>query len=85
MLMSLNILKKYVDDEVRDVVSIGFSDLDHLILESFKGKVVSFMVPPQFVPYLSERKCEFVVERALLAVGVGDARPVRRAADHLRR
>lgn len=61
MLMSLNILRKYVGHEVRDIVSIGFSDLDHLILESFKGKVVSFMVPPQFTPYLSERKCEFIV------------------------
>ena len=58
--MSMNILQKYIDHDIYEIVNIGFSDLDQHILEYFKEKNVSFVIPTQMIPLTRDHKHQFI-------------------------
>lgn len=60
VILTLNLLRKHIDDNVLSVANIGFSDVDHLILNMMGRRKVSFIVPEEFRPYIKANGAEYV-------------------------
>ena len=60
ILLTLNLLMKYIDGNVFNVAIIGYSDVDQLVMNRLGKRKVSFIVPEEFKPYIKDNGKDYL-------------------------
>lgn len=54
ILLTLNLLMKYVNSDVFNATIIGFSDVVQLFMNTLGNRKITFIVPEEFIPYIRD-------------------------------
>ena len=60
MRLTLNLLRKYIHNDVSNVSVIGFSDVDLLIMNTLNAKKISFIIPEEFGTYIKDDGKDYI-------------------------
>lgn len=60
MRLTLNLLMKYIHNNVYNVAVIGFSDVDNLIIDTLEDRKISFIIPEEFRDYIKDDEKDYI-------------------------
>ncbi len=60
MRLTLNLLMKYIHNNVYNVAVIGFSDVDNLIVDTLEDRKISFIIPEEFRDYIKDDEKDYI-------------------------